>query len=280
MYQVTQQKKAKKWECKVCHSSQSIKQIFGTSNKASDLRPKVQDYNMKLQQSYTLQDSSSSDSEDSKDLEVEDLHSSDNLNKWEEFVEEPREEKERESDEEERQEDELCLQNIRKKPSSHSQPYKRKRKFWWGQAPNSRPSFQQTKQRKLNQARVITKQNFTTGDANKKNPSTSSSQITQTTTIPNKKQNKWEIFTQSEAQSKEKQSKWEGFVQDEQQEYPNSSTFAEQKEKGVWEEFLEEQPQNSTHDTNLSNHLLLSKSQPNTQPNTDFKLCFDHPDTT
>eukprot|EP00005_Dracoamoeba_jomungandri_P004211 CAMPEP_0174258960 /NCGR_PEP_ID=MMETSP0439-20130205/7863_1 /TAXON_ID=0 /ORGANISM="Stereomyxa ramosa, Strain Chinc5" /LENGTH=174 /DNA_ID=CAMNT_0015342663 /DNA_START=225 /DNA_END=750 /DNA_ORIENTATION=- len=174
---------------------------------------------MKLQQSYTLQDSSSSDSEDSKDLEVEDLHSSDNLNKWEEFVEEPREEKERESDEEERQEDELCLQNIRKKPSSHSQPYKRKRKFWWGQAPIlGHPS--------------------------------------------------------------NKQSKWEGFVQDEQQEYPNSSTFAEQKEKGVWEEFLEEQPQNSTHDTNLSNHLLLSKSQPNTQPNTDFKLCFDHPDTT
>ncbi len=53
MWQVTQRRKAQgklqisKWDCKLCGKKQSVQHVAGSSFSASDLRPLVQDMNMK-----------------------------------------------------------------------------------------------------------------------------------------------------------------------------------------------------------------------------------------
>jgi hypothetical protein len=47
MFQVAAVKKAKKWSCKVCSTSQSVLRVYGAAERANQLRPIVQELNMK-----------------------------------------------------------------------------------------------------------------------------------------------------------------------------------------------------------------------------------------
>lgn len=46
-FQVAQQTKTNKWNCKICNSKQTIKKIYAISFQAKDIRPIVQDLNLK-----------------------------------------------------------------------------------------------------------------------------------------------------------------------------------------------------------------------------------------
>jgi len=48
LFQVIQKPKSNKWECRVCHSKQSVRKIYASSYKASDIRPVITKLNYEV----------------------------------------------------------------------------------------------------------------------------------------------------------------------------------------------------------------------------------------
>jgi hypothetical protein len=67
-FQVAQQTKANKWSCKICNSKQTVRKIFAISYQAKDIRPIVQDLNLKRGEIEKNQKNQKLESDNNEDL--------------------------------------------------------------------------------------------------------------------------------------------------------------------------------------------------------------------
>jgi predicted RNA-binding Zn-ribbon protein involved in translation (DUF1610 family) len=90
-FQVQQRKKVNKFKCTVCGKAQSVRKLYGESYKASDLRPIVQDYNMKegLIQETKKEQAKQQESDESEEVFYSDEEPAPKQpvrNQWEQFA--------------------------------------------------------------------------------------------------------------------------------------------------------------------------------------------------
>ncbi|EFC42039.1 predicted protein [Naegleria gruberi] len=131
-FSINQVTKNRKWKCKLCGSQQSIRKVFANSNQPKDLRPIVQELNMKRGEieQEVLEARQLEEENEEQIVEKKPIYKQASASKWSQF----KEEKKRYVHDDDEDEDEgfdvvtsLEKEKKSRKPATKSQSKKRKK---------------------------------------------------------------------------------------------------------------------------------------------------------